>query len=154
MMIVIYDCHIFDVQATGLSTFLVIDKVFISSSNLFLYAECHYAEYCYAECCGTLSSGLYYRNMMNVNDDHHECCLYYKYSLGAWLMLIDNFKSVSDDSRVMFQLVPSFTIVIYNFHIFIVQATGLSCQTRIFQVLRGKIFVRKKCWKGVHQNTV
>ncbi len=77
MMIAIYDCHIGVVHAAGLSTFLVIDKVFISSSNLFLYAECHYAEYCYAEihyaeCCGTLSSGLFYRNMTYVNDDHHE----------------------------------------------------------------------------------
>jgi hypothetical protein len=39
--------------------------------------------------------------------------------------VIDNSRSVIDDSRVMLQLVTSFTIVIYDHHIFIAQATGL-----------------------------
>ncbi len=38
--------------------------------------------------------------------------------------IIDNSRSVIDDSSVMLQLVASFTIVIYNHHSFIVQATG------------------------------
>jgi hypothetical protein len=37
--------------------------------------------------------------------------------------LINNFRSIIDDSSVMVQLVASFTIVIYDCHIFIVQAT-------------------------------
>ncbi len=36
----------------------------------------------------------------------------------------DNSRSVIDNSRVMLQHVASFTIVIYNCHMFIVQARG------------------------------
>jgi hypothetical protein len=32
---------------------------------------------------GKHTSGLYYKNMTIVNDDHHEWSLYYKYYLGA-----------------------------------------------------------------------
>ncbi len=39
--------------------------------------------------------------------------------------IIDDSGSIIDDSIVMLQLVTSFTIVIYNHHIFIVQDTGL-----------------------------
>jgi hypothetical protein len=45
--------------------------------------------------------------------------------------VIDHSRSVIYDSRVMLQLVASFTIVIYDCHIFIAQATPLlhlSCQ--------------------------
>jgi hypothetical protein len=38
-------------------------------------------------------------------------------------MSIDESRRVIDNSRVMLQLVVSFTIVIYDHHIFIVQAT-------------------------------
>jgi hypothetical protein len=36
----------------------------------------------------------------------------------------DDSRSISDDFRVKLQLVTSFIIVIYDHHIFIVQATG------------------------------
>jgi hypothetical protein len=39
--------------------------------------------------------------------------------------IIGNSRSIIDDSRVMFQLVATFTIVIYDHHIFIVQVTGI-----------------------------
>jgi hypothetical protein len=39
--------------------------------------------------------------------------------------VIDNSRSINDDSRVMLQLVATFTIIIYDHHIFIVQVTGL-----------------------------
>ncbi len=42
--------------------------------------------------------------------------------------IIDDSQSIVDNSRGMFQLVASFTIVIYHGHIFIVQATGLILQ--------------------------
>jgi hypothetical protein len=38
--------------------------------------------------------------------------------------LIDDSRSVFDDTRVMLLLVASFTIVIYGHHIFIAQGTG------------------------------
>ncbi len=45
----------------------------------------------------------------NVSEEHN------------W-QLIDDSRSIIDNSKVMLQLVASFTIVIYNCHIFIVQA--------------------------------
>ncbi len=38
--------------------------------------------------------------------------------------IIDEFRRVIDNSRVMFQLVSSFTTVIYDHHILIEQTTG------------------------------
>jgi hypothetical protein len=39
--------------------------------------------------------------------------------------IIGGSRSIIDNSRVMLQHVVSFTIVIYNYHIFIVQVTAL-----------------------------
>jgi hypothetical protein len=39
--------------------------------------------------------------------------------------VIDESRSKIDDSRVTLQLVESFTITIYDYHIYIVQATGV-----------------------------
>jgi hypothetical protein len=38
--------------------------------------------------------------------------------------IIDNSKSIIESSRVMLQLLVSFTIVTYDYHIFVAQATG------------------------------
>jgi hypothetical protein len=43
--------------------------------------------------------------------------------------IFDDSRIVIDDSRVMLQLVVSFMIIIYNCHIFKVQATGLMSMT-------------------------
>ncbi len=40
--------------------------------------------------------------------------------------LIDDSRSMIDGSRGLLQIKASFTIIIYNRHIFIVQATGLT----------------------------
>jgi hypothetical protein len=42
--------------------------------------------------------------------------------------LIDDSRSIIDNSRKMLQLVASFMIVIYDSHIFIVQATAFCCE--------------------------
>ncbi len=62
----------------------------------------------------------------------------YLMSLGTYLMTLDGSGSIFDDSRsiidssrVMLQLVVSFTIVIYNHHIFTVQATEVDPTSRI-----------------------
>jgi hypothetical protein len=39
--------------------------------------------------------------------------------------VIDDSRSIIDESRVMLQLLVSLTIVIYNCHIFMVQANGV-----------------------------
>jgi hypothetical protein len=48
--------------------------------------------------------------------------MHYKCSLGAYLMTLG---ASIDSSTAMLQLVASFTIVIYNHNIFMVQTTGL-----------------------------
>ncbi len=47
--------------------------------------------------------------------------------------LIDDSTSPTDNSRVMLQLAASFTIVIYDCHIFIVHATGVFDSGERFQ---------------------
>jgi hypothetical protein len=44
--------------------------------------------------------------------------------IGNYRSLIDDAKSIIDESRVTFQLVASFTVVIYNRHMYVVQTTG------------------------------
>jgi len=45
--------------------------------------------------------------------------------------ITDDPRSITDDIRETLQLVASFTIIIYNHHIFIVQATGYSPKYRV-----------------------
>jgi hypothetical protein len=62
-------------------------------------------------------------------------------------------RSVIDDSRVMLQLVMSFLIVIYDRHIFIVQATG--CKPRSlptgwgYSELLNSARLTQKCWTSL-----
>ncbi len=55
-------------------------------------------------------SGLSYKYMMIVNDDHHEWRLNYKMFSRS---KIDDSNSIIVDSRVMLQIVATFTIVIF-----------------------------------------